>query len=267
MTDFYSDRFPILFRRRWPTRGLSTAIQAIDPFTLCHEYHELRKAAPSRFAKNKRYFVGHDGHVRAINPANPSEEHLAIALWRLDTRWPRTCGGSLRFLDYQFPLKSSRSDAGLGKVDLLGVTDEGRSAVVELKVPQKKGARGDTPVLALMEGLRYAAIVEANHRAISEEVSHLGIALADTPPIVQILAPQDWWRGWCHMPSKTRTVAGHWERSFAELAGILETQLGVTIEFVSLQGTRLSDVTWDTHGPRLRQRPNLRTIHLHPESG
>ena len=48
---------------------------------LCREYDELRAAAPSRPARAKRHFVGHEGRLRPKDPGNPSEQHLAIALW------------------------------------------------------------------------------------------------------------------------------------------------------------------------------------------
>ena len=106
VTDFSSRRFPILFPNRSTTTDLASEIQRIDVAALCREYDQLRKAAPSRSARNKRYFVGHDGRPRAKNPASPSEKHLAIALWRLKAQWPRAGGGWLRLLDYQFPLKA-----------------------------------------------------------------------------------------------------------------------------------------------------------------
>ena len=132
----------------------------------------MRKAAPSRSARKKSYFVGHDGRPQAKYPDNPPEKHLAIALCRIEAQWPRAGGGWLRLLDYQVPLKASNSDTGLGEVDLLRATDQGRLVGIELKVRRKDRSRGDTPLLALMEGLRYAAVVHANHRAIAAEASH-----------------------------------------------------------------------------------------------
>ena len=82
---------------------------------LCREYDRLRKAAPRRSARNKRYFVGHDGRPQAKYPGRPSEKHLAIALWRLEAQWPRAGGGRMRLLDYQVPLKASSLDTGLGE--------------------------------------------------------------------------------------------------------------------------------------------------------
>ena len=135
MTDFSSRQFPILYPERSTATDLAVDIQRIDVVDLCREYDLLRKAAPSRSARSKRYFVGHDGRPQAKHPASPSEKHLAIALWRLKAQWPRAGGGWLRLLDYQFPLKASRSDTGLGEVDLLGATDQGRLVVIEPEGP------------------------------------------------------------------------------------------------------------------------------------
>ena len=247
----------------WTTRGLANAIHGIDVVALCKEYDQLRKAAPSRSARNKPYFVGHDGRLQARNPGSPSEEHLAIALRRLNARWPRAGAGGVRLLDYQFPLQASRSDAGLGKVDLLGATDEGRLAVIELKVRQRDGSLGDTPLLALMEGLRYAAVVHANYRAIAAEARGcFAINVPDEPPILKILAPEDWWRGWRDMVRSTRRAAGQWEPKFLELSAQLGARLGIVIECVFLQGIELADVTWDAHGPCLEQTPPMHRVCL-----
>ena len=263
MTDFSSRQFPILFPKRSTTTDLAVDIQRIDVVDLCREYDQLRKAAPSRSARNKRYFVGHDGRPQAKYPGSPSEKHLAIALWRLKAQWPRAGGGWLCLLDYQFPLKASRSDTGLGEVDLLGATDHGRLVVTELKVRRKDGSRGDTPLLALMEGLRYAAVVHANHRAIASEArERFAIHVSVEPPIVQILAPEDWWRGWCDMACSTRLAAGQWEPKFLELSAQLEARLGIVIECASLQGISLADVSWDGRGPRLGQTPPVYPVCL-----
>ena len=41
--------------------------------------------------------------------------------------------------------------------------------VIELKVKPADGSRGETPMKALVEGLRYAAIIQANREVIAEE--------------------------------------------------------------------------------------------------
>ena len=263
MTSFFARNFPILFGTRNTTTGLADAIRTIDVGALCREYDQLRREAPRRTTRGKRYFVGHDGRVQAKNPGNPSEKHLAIALWRLKARWPRVGGGRMRLLDYEFPLQASRADAGLGEVDLLGVTDQGRLVVVELKARRKNNSRGDTPLFALMEGLRYAAVVRANQRAIAAEAQErFDIRVSEEPPIVQTLAPEDWWRGWCDMVGSTRKAAGEWEPRFLDLLDELEARLGIVIECASLQGITLADVRWDGCGPHLEQTPAMHRVCL-----
>ena len=264
MTDFSSRQFPILFpNKRSTTTGLADSIVGIDVGALCREYDQLTKAAPSRFARHKCYFVGHDGRPQAKYPDSPSEKHLAIALCRLEAQWPRAGGGWLRLLDYQVPLKASNSDTGLGEVDLLGATDQGRLVVIELKVRRKDGSRGDTPLLALMEGLRYAAVVHANHRTIAAEARKcFAISVSEDPPLVQILAPEDWWCGWCDIAGSTRRAAGRWEPKFLELSAELEARLGIVIECMSLQGIGLADVAWDGHGPHHGKTPTMHRVCL-----
>ena len=127
-----------------------------------------------------------------------------MALWNLDCLWPRLGGGHHRFLDYQVPLKAKQADCGIGKIDLLGVTDRGRLIVVELKYP--RSGRGDSPQHALMEGLRYAAIVEANLEPLASEAGkRFGVKVDDKmPPIVQVLGPGSWWRDWLDPGLKSR---------------------------------------------------------------
>ena len=263
MTDF-AQCFPILFRNRRETTDLAKAINGIDMDSLCKEFKELRAAAPSRPDRGKRYFVGHKGRLPPKDSGKPSEKHLAIALWRLEKLHARADVTQVRLLDYQFPLKAAQSDTGLGEVDLLGVTACGRIAIVELKVRRRDGARGDTPVHALMEGLRYAAVVQANIGAIAAEVRRrFAIDVPDRPPIVQILAPEDWWRGWRHdMAPSTRRAAGCWEVPFLCLATRVEARLGIAVECASLGAAGLADIEWDACGPLLPRPPTVSGVAL-----
>ena len=258
MTDF-AQCFPILFRNRWKTTCLADAINGIDMDSLCKEFEELRAAAPSR----KRYFVGHERRPPPKYSGNPSEKHLAIALRRLKMLHARADVTQVRLLDYQFPLKAAQSDRGLGEVDLLGVTAGGRIVIVELKV-RRRDDPGDPPVHALMEGLRYAAVVQANIGAIAAEVRCLfAIDVPDRPPIVQILAPEDWWRGWRHdMAPSTRRAAGCWEVPFLELATRVEARLGIAVECASLGAAGLADIAWHAGWPLLPRTPTVSGVAL-----
>ncbi len=237
----FEDRFPTLFRKKWTTTDLAENIAAVDREALCHEYEELIKCAPHRSGREKKYFVGHDGTPSSGRASNRREEHYAIALYNLDQEWPRLGGGWFRLLDYQVPLKARQSDSGIGKIDLVGVTDQGRLIVIELKVEASSNGRGDAPPTALMEGLRYAAIVQANLDAIAEEAdARFDVKITQEPPIVLLLAPLTWWSGWLELPGTTRSAAGEWETEFAQLIQDVESKIGVTVECKALEDVGLT---------------------------
>ena len=119
-----------------------------------------------------------------------------------------------RPLDYQVPLTARQDDAGIGKIDLLGVTDAGRFVVVELKVDGIGGDRSDPPPAALMEALRYAAILQANQAIIASEARAKFDALVsdDAPPVIMLLGTEAWWQSWL-----TLRAAGSWTAPFIRL--------------------------------------------------
>ena len=250
MSTFSPCEYPILFKNTWNTTGFANHIQKfLDENALCDEYEKLVNGAPRRSDKNKDYFVEHAGK-ESEKSSNRREEILAKELWNLKRSWPHPGGGQFRLLDYQFPLKAHRSDKGIGKVDLLGVTDQGRLMVIELKVKRRDGTRGETPMKALMEGLRYAAIVMANREKIAEEtkdnqcirkhLDELGLCsktvISEEPPRVQILAPKSWWEAWLNLGGSTRKAAGYWEPEFSQLLRDIEKKVGVFVECIGIDG-------------------------------
>ena len=264
MSNLSPETFNILFNEKWTTTDLAKGISEVDRNALSREYEKLRRCAPQRLDQNKCYFVGHDGNLPTEAHSNRFEEHLAITLWNLNKCWPRLGGGRFRLLDYQLPLKARQSDRGIGKVDLLGVTDQGRLMVIELKVePKGENNRGDSPAGALMQGLRYAAIMEANFKVIAAEAENrLGdrfkdVTIVEESPIVQILAPKSWWRGWLELGASTRKAAGRWEPEFSKLTRDVEKRLGIAVECMALD--KLVDITYGSDGktPQLNRVPAL----------
>ena len=260
MSNLSQKTFNILFNKEWNIRGLAKDISDVDRDALSSEYEKLRRYAPRRLDRNKCYFVGHDGKLKTANRSNRFEEHLAIALWNLNKSWPRLDDGRFRLLDYQFPLYAQQSDKGIGEVDLLGVTKQGRLMVIELKVkPKRKMDRGDSPAAALMQGLRYAAIVEANLKVIAAEINSLfkDVTIVEESPIVQILAPTSWWNGWLELGASTRKATGRWESEFSKLTRDVEKRLGVAVECMALD--KVADITYGSVGktPQLNRVPTL----------
>ncbi len=265
MSNSSPEDFPILFNKEWRITGLAEKISKIDRSDLIKECKKLRRCAPRR---SSDYFVGHSGKIpKAVGSIpKPSERHLEIALWNLKGSWACPDGGRFRLLDYQFPLKDQQLDEGIGEVDLLGVTDQGRLIVIELKVkPKGVNKRGETPVAALMQGLRYAAIVEANQTVIAREAKEqakrrfkVGIEIVEEPPVVQILAPKAWWRSCLELGASTRRKAGCWEPEFSILTRDVEEQLGVAVECVALDDC-CADLVYgsDRRTPQLVSAPAL----------
>ncbi len=165
-------------------------------------YHAQLANAPAR---SQGYFSTTRTGVPSTQTASSrAEEHLAIGLFnRQHLRLP--CGGRLDLLDYQFPLKSVRADAGVGKIDLLGRYDDGTLAAIELKVEGNVEDRR----IALLEGLIYAATVERNIAVIAEEGRNRGQSITRKRPKIILLGPPEYWSDARPFPgsSEVRTLA------------------------------------------------------------
>ncbi len=233
---------------------------SLDVEALSAEYATLRENAPRRSLADKVYFVGHTGMPSASARSNRLEEHYAIALLNLGRRWPRIDGGWFRLLDYQVPLKARRTDGAVGKIDLLGITDRGRLVIIELKVEGEGGGRSDPPPAALMEALRYAAMVEADLDGIASEAERrFGVNVERTPPIVQLLAPVGWWRAWLSLGA-----AGEWGPPFVRLGEEVTARTGVAVECLALEDVGVFYGV-DGRAPRLAPVPRKFQVRLGQE--
>lgn len=254
----FPERYPILFQNQWGARKLDEAIAAIDVDRLYGEYVSLYENAPNRFLCKKKYFVdGHDGIPSSKDDSNQREKHSAIALVNLQRDWKHPLGGNFRFLDYEVPLKAQKSDSKIGEIDIVGVNSEGRLIITELKLEGKNGNRGDKPPKALLQGLRYAAIVEANLKTIiSEAESRFDRRVQQMPPIVQLLATEKWWQDWKECPP-----AGNWQRQFVSLVDEIESRTRITFEFLSFDHLNVIPGL-DGKKPRLDPVPSLHAVSL-----
>ena len=173
---------------------------------LAHSYEHLVRVAPRRHARGKRYVHGRTGTTSSGASSNRREEHLAVALCNASRRGVAFALPDRRpfaIIDYQMPLKARQGDLGVGKVDLFAVVDGRLPCVIELKVAGES-ARGDTPLRALLEGLAYCAIVEANAADIASEVAEQHALSASRPTLV-VMAPDNYWAGHLDHPA-----AGRW---------------------------------------------------------
>lgn len=217
---------------RISTFGDVAAQLSIDD--IVSSYIRARDLAPRRHDHDKKYFVDHSGLANRSEDSNRGEEHLALALWgasRSVAPMVLPGGGTLEIIDYQTPLKAQRRDAGVGKVDLMGLIDNGHLAVIELKVRPGTERYGDTPLRAYLEALAYCAIVEANITEIASEAgTRFSKSIDDRPPALIVMAPQDYWAGYLEHPK-----AGHWSPILSGLAAEIDALLGLETHFLGLR--------------------------------
>ncbi len=206
------------------------SILASDVGMLVHCYENLLRAAPRRHDRGKRYLHGHTGTTGSGASSNRREEHLAVALYNASRRgvvFALPGQRPLEFIDYQMPLKARQDDRGVGKVDLFAVMDGRLPCVVELKVAGET-TLGDTPLRALLEGLAYCAIVEANAADIASEVAEQH-ALSVSRPTLVVMAPDNYWSGYLDHPK-----AGKWLSAVCDLVSGLRDTLGLESYLLAL---------------------------------
>ncbi len=213
--------------------AFAATARTLDLGRICDLYDELRRAAPRRHSRGKRYLVGRTGVPNSGEQSNRREEHFAIALYR------KSCAGAafampdgrpLSIIDYQTPLKARLSDQGLGKIDLFGVVDGCVPCVIELKVEGTKASLGDTPLRALLEALAYCAVVEANVDDIrSEAAEQYGIALTEARPALVVMAPAEYWTGYLGHPK-----AGEWISAIRDLAAGITDAMHLEVHLLAL---------------------------------
>jgi hypothetical protein len=191
-------------------------------------YEELVATAPHRHDAGRLYFVGHDGRPSSGSRTNRIEEHLAIALVNDHPQWEILAAASMDLLDYQVPLQAHRSDVGVGKIDLFGLSENGVPAVIELKVLGRN--RADTPLRAVLEAFAYAAIIEANASAIAGEIRTIsGHEVTSGRPDLLVVAPSDYWDYWIH-----KSTARGWIDNLGSLAHDLARALHIDISLLSI---------------------------------
>lgn len=198
---------------------------------LAQHYQVEMAHAPNRAGVGKSYLVAtHQGIPSTGTFTNRNEEHLALAIFNryrppsAELQLPD--GEELHILDYQLPLKARRTDSGVGKVDLFGITGSGQAAIIELKAA--KG--GDTPLRALLEGLAYTAIVQANVATLRQEVQQrYDLTIATDVPSLFVMAPEEYWSAF-----RARLAGRDWEDRLRALAERIMQGTGVAVNFVAL---------------------------------
>lgn len=247
--------------------GFRIAAAELDGPKLLAAYQEEVASAPRLSAEGRRYFVTRGGKPPIERKKNKDDEHVAQAL-------VRRCGErgaglplpdddfALIPLDHQVRIKTGSIDdpatRGIGRIDLLGVTSEGRLAVVELRVLEPAATRcrvGDTPLRALLEGLAYTAIAHANLAELRSEIAErFGRSVTDEPPLLVLLATPSWWR-LCRKREAQKGAA--WIREIERLTGVIAAEVGPAVRVLGLELPGDPGWRYAADGPVLEGDPKL----------
>jgi len=131
---------------------------------------------------------------------------------------------SVVVVDYEVPLAARQTDEGVGDIDLLGVGSNSlRPWIIELKV----GASSESPYRALLQALRYSAMLDANRRQISGEVK---ARTGAWPAVLAVAADHEYWDRW----QRESVAAGDWMPVLRRLAAGITGSLGRDVVFVDL---------------------------------
>ncbi len=265
-------------------KGFREAAARLTGEGLSTLYHEEVASAPKRHDVGKKYLGVHPRKAPGERKPSRDAEHLALALishardarsshGEAEGRGGQVAfpdGGSLCFVDYHGPLATGQPDRdkgdqdpnkGLGKADLLGLTHDDRLSISQLKFVAPDSTRtgsGDTPLRALLEGLAYCAILEANRAALQSEMQlELGgdeLKISEDPPQLILLGTPRYWQ-LCRK-REAQKGAG-WIRELQRLGAEIGQHIGVEVLFLGLDLS--GDPGWEyAEGfPVLRAAPRL----------
>jgi hypothetical protein len=229
---------------------------------LRQDWQEEVAAAPHRHAAGKRYLA-----PRRRPPARlgGAREQLGLALLRHASDPARALalpdGTAIQLVGCRVPLRAAAAsagdpDRGVGELDLLGVTEEGRLAVIALAHVEPDAARagtGDTPLRMMLEGLASAAIAWANRDALREEIAAaFAREVGDEPPLLVLLGAARYW-DLCRRRAAQKGAG--WIHQMERLAREIDAGVGARVQYLTLEavGCAVDADGW----PALASAPRL----------
>ena len=238
---------------------------------LAAHWQEGIRQAPRRADAGRRFLQPHGGRPPSERQRAKDEEHVASAVVRALRESGRPLGlpdeSSVRFVDWNMPLRAASADSALGdedpnrgveRVDLIGVIGDDRPALGFLKFLDPGAARagtGDTPLRYLFEALGHAALLQANREAIARELEAAhGCRFGDAPPAVLLLASPRYWE-LCRRREAQKGAA--WIHEIERLAREFEAQTGVAVHFLALTLEGDPGFGFDAAGVKLEAPPRL----------
>ena len=243
------------------------AAAALSGEALHADFEVERENAPRLSESGRAYFVKRSGKPASERRKSRDLEHLGAALLRYCRE--KNAGlplpdeaGTLELLDYQVRVKSTRADdaetRGIGRIDLLGLIDGKRLAVVRMRFVEPGATRcgvGDTPLHVLLDGLAHTAIASACvDDIVRETAQRFGREISSEQPVLLVLATPRYWE-LCRKRSAQKGAA--WINELMRLASEIDEEAGVPVHYLSLR--LQGDLGWvyDEQGPLLESAPLL----------
>lgn len=267
--------YPILFKIKWSKSGLVNDITRIIKQGLFNDYYKLFYKAPIRGKEEVRNIFEdeHDGTVgngpikkRGDVTIELTEKRLARAIWNYKKLTLPEGRGYIRLLDYEFPLRATGENKGIGEIDLLGLTDVGVLSVIELKYLKEGVGAGDSPLYALVQALRYSAIIEANLVFVKDAIDNKrvenaveerwGGKIKSDKPRILLIANKQWWNYWDERDRQKKK--GKWKDLFFDLLVDIREELDIETECYAINDYSEKDIGWeDGNKPILLSDPDL----------
>jgi len=231
------------------------------------DFEVERQNAPRLSEAGRVYFVKRSAKPAQERRKTRDLEHLGCALLRHCREKGEGLplpddAGTLELLDYQIRVKGGRADdpatRGIGRIDLLGLVDGKRLAVVRMRFVAPGAKRcgvGDTPLHVLLDGLAHTAIASACSDDIAREVAErFGREVSSEAPVLLVLASPRYWE-LCRKRSAQKGAA--WIKELTRLAEEIHAETQVPVHYMSLRLQGDPGWGYDEEGPLLEGSPLL----------
>ncbi len=252
-------------------KGFKAVAASLNGEILAADFAAEREAAPRRAESGRKHLVAANRKLAAERKPARDSEHLALALaTRTAEGGPPLAlpeAGTFAALHAGAVLKAAQPDEALGvddpnwgaePIDLLGVGPDGRLAVAVVRWLAPGATRvqtGDTPLRALLEGLAWAAGVEANRESLTAELAEkTAEEISPAPPAVFVIGSFRWWE----LSRKREAQKGAaWIKELERLAREIGAKLDVPVRFLTLRSPGDPGFSYDTGAPHLDGDPRL----------
>ena len=252
-------------------KGFREAAAALTADVLKADWEAELQAAPRRAAVGKKHLVAANRKLAASRRPGRDSEHAALALvaWAREgaalpmpddegTFLPLHAGVALKTAPADRETGAEDPNWGVERLDLVGVGPDDRLAVAPMRFlagDAKRVGTGDTPLRLLLEGLAFAAMVQANREPLVEELrARSDVSIAEGLPVLLLVGSPRYWE-LCRKREGQKGAA--WIRELERLAREIGEGIGLPVRFLCLRLEGDPGWSYEDGAPRLTGRVRL----------